>query len=234
MLCEFSSDHYQLHNRARLTHLESLGLPLDGRTVLDVGSGPGDHTEFYLQRQCTVVAIDARPECLRLLSTRFPHVRVACVDMDSPGDLVRLGEFEVVHCYGLLYHLRRPTEAIRAMAAVCRRLMVLETCVSFGSELAVNSLRENKKSPTQAASGWGCRPTRPWVFAELKKHFEFVYLTRTQPNHSEFPTDWTQPMAAGELVRSVFVASRHPMDLPSLSAELLDRQSAVDQASGRF
>ena len=63
-LAYFSSEHYETHNRARLRHLASLGLELSGR-VLEVGSGPGDHTAFYLERGCSVVSIDARRECLQ-------------------------------------------------------------------------------------------------------------------------------------------------------------------------
>ena len=36
------------------------GLPLAGRKVLEAGCGPGDHTGFYLERGCSVDAVDAR------------------------------------------------------------------------------------------------------------------------------------------------------------------------------
>jgi hypothetical protein len=36
-------------NEARLAHLGSLGLPLDGRTVLEVGAGVGRLTGFFVE-----------------------------------------------------------------------------------------------------------------------------------------------------------------------------------------
>src|SRR5438045_257276 len=47
---EFLSPAYQSHNIARLQHLDSLGLDLSGKRVLEVGAGVGDHTLFYLYR----------------------------------------------------------------------------------------------------------------------------------------------------------------------------------------
>jgi SAM-dependent methyltransferase len=223
-LNSFFSTHYQDHNSARLAHLATLGLPLDNRHVLDVGSGPGDHTGFYLERGCRVFAIDARKECLRALKERFPHVRTARVDMNEPAPLLKLGTFEVIHCYGILYHLHKPEMALWAMARVCSNLMVVETCVSYGDDCRLEFVDENCSDPTQAVTGRGCRPTRAWVFAELKRHFEYVYQTRTQPNHAEFPLDWSKPVADSSLIRAVFVAARQELDLPTLSPSILQSQ----------
>jgi hypothetical protein len=68
------------------------------------------------------------------------------------------------------------------------------------------------------------RPTRAWVFAELKGHFEFVYQTKTQPNHAEFLLDWSKPVAGSSLIRAVFVAARHELDLPTLSSSVVQFQ----------
>lgn len=223
-LDSFFSTHYRNHNSARLAHLATLGLPLHNRHVLEVGSGPGDHTGFYLERGCRVFAIDARKECLRALKERFPQVKTEQIDMNEPASLVKLGTFEIVHCYGLLYHLHKPQAALGVMGQVCSHLMVLETCVSYGEDCALHFVHENNDDFTQAITPLACRPTRAWVFAELKRHFEFVYQTKTQPNHAEFPLDWSKPVADGSLIRAVFVAARHELDLPMLSSRILDSQ----------
>ena len=87
---------------------------------------------------------------------------------------------------------------------------MLETCVSLGDEEAICPQAEWADSPSQAVSGLGCRPPRPWIMRELKSHFPFVYLPRTQPWHEEFPLDWTGPAKPG-LVRAVFIAAREPL-----------------------
>jgi hypothetical protein len=198
-------------------------LPLAGR-VLEVGSGPGDHTGFYLERGCSVVATDARDECVQELKDRYPQVEVRRVDMNHPEALAELGSFDIVHCYGLLYHLEFPEPAIAAMSGVCGNLLLLETCVSPGPGSSINPVTEVLEDYTQAQSGRACRPTRAWVFDALRQYFPFVYQTKTQPTHPEFPIDWNAVPPDHGLVRAVFVASRQPYDLPVLSSVLLSRQ----------
>ncbi|MBZ5579969.1 MAG: glycosyltransferase [Acidobacteriia bacterium] len=222
----FSSPHYRAHNEARLRHLASLGLPIRGR-VLEVGSGPGDHTGFYLERECTVVATDGREECLQELNTRFPEVQTQRVDMNSAEGLAELGTFDIIHCYGLLYHLESPEAAIAAMSRACSQLLLLETVVSPGAGHEINPVPEVLGDYTQALGGRGCRPTRAWVFDTLKRYFPYVYQTRTQPDHPEFPTDWTAIPADHGLIRIVLVAARQACDLATLSPALLDRQESL-------
>ena len=61
-------------------------------------------------------------------------------DVESLNGTVT-GTFDVVYCYGLLYHLENPAAALSAMAARCRDLLLLETCVSFGGHDALNPIR---------------------------------------------------------------------------------------------
>jgi ubiquinone/menaquinone biosynthesis C-methylase UbiE len=204
----FLSYHYQRHNQRRLEHLSSLGLNFTGFTVLEVGAGIGVHTSFFLDRGCQVVTSDARLENINILRSRYPDLRVLFLDLDNPPETFN-ELFDIVFCYGTLYHLKNPDRAIKFMSHCCRKMLLLETCVSFGDEYSLNSCIEDKLSPTQSISGKGCRPTRRWVHNQLKKYFEYVYLPITQPYHEEFPIDWTSPPANKKrLTRTVFIASR--------------------------
>jgi hypothetical protein len=207
---EFHNPHYLRHNQRRQEHLASLGLPLAGATVLEVGAGIGDHTSFFLDRGCRVISTEGRPENLGLLEQRLPDVDVRLIDLDEP-DPAFSEVAEVVYCYGTLYHLSRPAEALQWIAAHCSGLLLLETCVSVGRAELVNLVTEEARNPSQSVSGRGCRPTRSWVLARLRDHFPHAYVTATQPWHDEFPIDWrsTRP---DTLTRSVFVASRSELD----------------------
>jgi hypothetical protein len=220
----FHDHEYLRHNARRQEHLASLRLPVAGASVLEVGAGIGDHTHYFLDRGCAVTVTEARQENLRLLRSRYPRLDVRHLDLDDPVPLAG-APFEVVYCYGTLYHLREPASAIQFLHDSCARTLLLETCVSFGDEPLLNPIEEDGNDPSQAVSGRGCRPTRPWVLRELRRHFEFVYLPRTQPNHEEFPTDWSRPeQHRAPLARAVFVGSRVALDNPALAAELPIRQ----------
>jgi SAM-dependent methyltransferase len=207
----FLSFDYQRHNQRRQEHLASLELRVSGSSVLEVGAGIGDHTSFFIDRGCQVVSTDARESNLEILRSRYPDIKVRRLDCDDPGSAFN-ELFDIVYCYGLLYHLRKPAEAIEFMSRCCKKMLLLETCVSFGEGDLVNLCMEDADNPTQALSGKGCRPTRRWVYNQLSKHFEFVYLPLTQPNHEEFPIDWTVLPSTEILTRAVFIASRERLN----------------------
>ncbi len=92
--------------------------------------------------------------------------------MDSPREFDE--RFDIIYCYGLLYHLQHPEEAIKFMAQRTGNLLLLETCVSFGDEEAINRVEEAAENPTQSYQGVGSRPTRSWVFHQLKRYLPHV------------------------------------------------------------
>lgn len=204
----FLSYHYQRHNQRRLEHLVSLGLNIAGSTVLEVGAGIGDHTSFFIDRNCKIVTSEARQNNIKILLSRYPNLRVLHLDLDNPPE--EFDElFDIVYCYGTLYHLKNPVRALEFISRCCRKMLLLETCVSFGEENSPYPCTENAMNPTQSISGRGCRPTRRWVYSQLKRYFKFVYLPITQPNHEEFPIDWTLlPPDKQILTRAIFIASR--------------------------
>ena len=211
-LAVFHSDDYLRHNHRRLEHLVSLGLNISGSDVLEVGAGIGDHSEFFIDRGCSIVITEGRPENVEILKSRYPKLDVRYLDMENPYlDTNEL--FDIVYCYGLLYHLNKPIEAIEFMSKHTKNLLLLETCVSFGDEEAINFVQEDAKYPSQSTSGYGCRPTRSWIYNQLKQYFEFVYMPITQPNHEQFPLDWDLESAHEErFARSVFIASRQKLE----------------------
>lgn len=243
---DFHSYWYLRHNQRRLEHLVSLecagGLDLRNKAVLELGAGVGDHTHFFLDRGCRVLTTDGRPEnfeVLRRVYSGNARVVVEQLDMDdppAPPEFLKGRTIDVVYCYGLLYHLAGPEQAIAFMSGCCGAwrdgrpgdsgLLLLETCVSLGRQPEMNPVQEPHLSPTQAVSGTGCRPTRVWVFEQLRRHFAHVYLPITQPLHEEFPIDWTVAPPPGRLIRAVFVASRRPIADPLLLGEIVMRQKA--------
>jgi hypothetical protein len=190
-----------------------------------------------LDRDCEITSIEVRPENLERLasnvrdyyvsyprSSRPSRQRVVTVDLDTAHH-PELGTFGIVFCYGTLYHVRDPARMIRLMAAACDGLCLVETCVSFGSDEAVHATSEDARLSSQAFHGLGCRPSRPWVFKALGQAFPYVYVPRTQPNHEEFPVDWSADPADGVLTRAVFVASRGALRRPLLLDSLPTKQT---------
>jgi SAM-dependent methyltransferase len=215
-------------NKARQDHLASLGLDLSSKRVLEVGAGIGLHTPFFLKRGCTVLVTDASSENIAEARRRLPNVDVRQIDLDGEDDLGHLGGFDLIYCYGLLYHLKNPESALRRLSQICRGQLLLETCVALGKYDEVVLLRDYSGN-NQAVSGIGCRPTRLWVMTRLRRFFGHAYVTRTQPDHPDFPTDWDLPPTQ-LIYRSVFVGSKVPLGCDQLLAELVQQQATSARA----
>jgi SAM-dependent methyltransferase len=220
----FHNRFYLRHNARRQEHLATLELDLSNKSVLEVGAGIGDHTTFFLDRGCKVLCTEPRVENLNVIRRRFksnPDVMVEQLDLDA-ALAAAAPRYDVVYCYGVLYHLSRPAEALAWMCDRAAGLLLLETCVSFSSEDRPFPVSEKASSQSQAITGTGCRPSRVWVMNRLREKMPHVYVTATQPRHKEFPLDWTAPgpRSSTGLARAVFVASRAPLNLTTLVSEL--------------
>jgi SAM-dependent methyltransferase len=207
----FDTDAANELNVARLAHLASLNLPLDGRSVLEVGPGVGRLTGFFLERGCSVVATEARSENLEELRRRMPAVDAREADVEE--SLLHLGSFDVVFCYGLLYHLESPLRALRNMAAVCTDLVLIETMVC-DARLPVLRLEDETTSVNQALRGLAHRPSPSYLALALNRiGFDHVYAATDPPDHPDYRFTWVDNMDTardGALLRGVFVASRTP------------------------
>jgi hypothetical protein len=221
----FHSYHYLRHNARRLEHLASLQIPVAGMTVLEVGAGIGDHSHYYIDRGCKITITEIRSENLDLLKKRYSNQNVQALDLENPH-LLSESSFDIVHCYGILYHVSQPKLALEFLSKNTKKLLFLESCVSFGDNEEIYLTSETQTDPSQSYIGIGCRPTRIWIFKELKKLFEYVYLPVTQPCHEEFPLDWTVPEKhKAKLQRAIFIASREKLENSKLVQHLLLQQT---------
>jgi hypothetical protein len=64
---------------------------------------------------------------------------------------------------------------------------------------------------------------RAWIFAELRRHAQYVHAPFTQPAHPEFPLNWGA-VDGRSMTRAVFVASRAALGNPQLVDSLPNRQ----------
>ena len=200
-------------NRARLEHLRSLNLPVKGKTVIDVGCGVGHMAKFLVDQGCDVLCVDGRRENIDHLRRLYPHLRAHVLDLDRQR-ITELGEFDIVFCYGLLYHLENPMRALREFAVACKDMLIIETQVCDHA-LPVILYKEEASSYSQALKKIGSRPSPSVVVLALRESgFKHVYAPSEAPDHPDFKFAWKNDlsdMRDGHLLRAIFVASRTPI-----------------------
>jgi hypothetical protein len=228
----FQNPRYLRHNARRLEHLASLNLDLWGKSVLEFGAGIGDHSLFFLDRDCHVISIEPREENVACILQRhameaatFPkerHLVIRCGIEDS-GLFLGTARFPVVHNYGLLYHLSDPESFLRQSASRCEGLYLLETAVCDLIE-GDAAYVEDKTDLTNSFNG-ACRLlSRREILDILSQCLPYVYIPVMQPAHEQFPKDWTAaPVARSNRHRAVFVGSTSPLSNPFLTERVFDR-----------
>lgn len=219
----FADLRYVRFNRRRMEHVESLGLEVAGRSVLEVGAGIGDLTAYFADRGCRVTTSDAREQNLAMLRKRYrgnERVHIEALDIDQPSADFP-GPFDITFCFGLLYHLIHPAEAIGFLAKRTTDLMLLETVVMLGDEAEMRLVDEGTVQANLSLTGKGCRPTRAWVMREMGRHFEHVYVPVRQPWHEEYTNQWQKPPGTDLLLsRAMFIASRKQLHNATLTSDL--------------
>lgn len=108
------------------------GGSLTGRTVLDAGSNCGGFSiEAARRGAASVLGVDVVDRYLEqatflAAALDMPQVRFRKLPVEAldPADV---GTFDVVFCFGLLYHLEDPVLAMRRLAACASSLLVVDT-----------------------------------------------------------------------------------------------------------
>lgn len=201
-------------NKARTDHLDQLGLDLKDKSILETGcGGAGDITTSLLKYTDNITLNDAREDNIKnLLSTIGKQLNYNTSDLNEECP----GNFDVIISMGTLYHLDKPSDAIKYMAQATNEMLVISTC-SNGCDTGISFPTEAGQN--QSFTGVGCRPGRLWVKDELQKHFKYVYFTRAQPRYIDFVQDWSHQPVPG-LARFMIIGSHKELDNPNLTTDL--------------
>ncbi|WP_028649615.1 class I SAM-dependent methyltransferase [Nocardiopsis sp. CNT312] len=128
------TDSYRWRNAAN-SAAYALHEMTPGRSLLDVGCGPGSITVDLAQRVAPgpVTAVDASPEAIELARTTARNTGADNIDfrvgdahgLDLPDD-----SFDIVHAHQVLQHVADPVRALAEMRRVARPGAAVAVCDS--------------------------------------------------------------------------------------------------------
>jgi SAM-dependent methyltransferase len=213
--CDFDLPFYTDITNARIEHLQSLNLPLSGKTVIDVGCGIGRLSDFFAGQGCDIFCVDGRLENIEKLRSLYPGRKAEVVDLETE-QILDYGKFDIVFCYGLLYHLADPFGFIKKAQKICNEMMLVETCIADANDCILQLVPEDGDTITQALHAIGCRPSSSYVITCLKlSGFKYIYTPTELPNHVEFSYQRSNDLSylkKGRLIRDIFIASHQEIN----------------------
>jgi len=190
--------------------LEKLRQKVGLVSAIDVGCGIGDFSKFLSDAGLRVVGVDGREENTGEARRRYPDITFVTEDAEELR-AAQVGAFDLVLCFGLLYHLENPFRAIRNLQALTEKVLLIETMCVPGSEPTMELLDESMYGD-QGLRYVAFYPSEACIVKMLyRAGFPFVYRFQELPA-AEFyvSTVWR------ERLRTFIAASRMPLDVPGL------------------
>ena len=210
-LTPFDKSEYHSLSRARektiRDTLRRITPVLRLRTALDAGAGVGLLSQALLDCGFDVSGFDGREENVAEARRRYPQISFAQGDLQKQS-ILELGKFDLVLCFGLLYHLENPLLAVRHLRALTRKCLLLESmCVPDDHPSLL--LREEPREDDQSMTELACYPSESSLVKMLHRAgFPYVYRLTQLPDHDDF-CDTREHRRK----RTVLFASAAPVDL---------------------
>jgi FkbM family methyltransferase len=138
---------------------------------------------------------------------RFPHIPFEQGDIEN-RTILQLGRFDLVLCFGLLYHLENPVLAIRNLRGLTEKCLLLES-MCLPEEKPSMLLREEPSQRDQSLTDVAFYPSEGSLVKMLyRAGFKMVYRLIAQPDHDDF-----RETAEHARRRTVLLASIAPIDI---------------------
>lgn len=185
----FDMPHATRFSTARMAHL-SVWLPKlieshDLTTALDAGCGVGYFSRYLADLGLKVIALDGRPNNIQEAQKRHPDIKFLVDNLEH--ERVRdLGSFDLVLCFGLLYHLENPFLAIRNLHSLTSKVLLIESMVAPNCR-PITLLVNEGTTEDQALNSVAFVSSETCLIKMLyRAGFPCVYAVNTLPKHEDF------------------------------------------------
>ena len=210
----FNDKGYLEFDKVRFDNFDKINIDINGKTVLELGSGIGNHTKFlYHKSPKKIITVEGRKQNFDVLKEKFKSTqKVVPILHDIENGLESIEELkdgvDLIYNYGLLYHLKNPTKFIDDIQKIKHSRMIIETCIEL--EGGDNQIDEDDENYSQSINGKGSRPNLFKLVEKLKENYKHVYYPE-QPNHEWFDI---HKVPAPTLKRIVIICEEQILDKP--------------------
>jgi FkbM family methyltransferase len=188
-LTAFDKRHYVDLIRARGAALRrmvrQLAPAMGLASAVDAGCGVGFFAQTLAEMGLHVRGFDGRVENVMEARRRFPEIAFHRGDVES-AEIADFGKFDLVLCFGLLYHLENPMRAIRNLRALTGKGLLVESMCVPGDGPRL-TLREEPSQDDQSLTDTAFYPSEDCLVKMLyRAGFANVYRLVRLPEHDDF------------------------------------------------
>ncbi len=205
----FDQPHYDALNAAREATirrlLDSLRKDHNLRTAIDLGCGVGRFSGFLRDLGFEVLGLDGRQTNLDEAKSRFPNIDFRLMDAEDVR-IRQFGQFDLVLCMGLYYHLENPFAAFRNCSSLTRQIAIVEGMCVPGTE-PILAVRDEGPTEDQGLRHVALYPSENGLIKLLyRAGYPHVYRFRTMPDHPNYRCS-----SLSKQVRTIVVAAVIPL-----------------------
>ena len=180
-------------------------------TAVDVGCGLGHFSGLLNSLGFYVTGVDGRAENVQESARRFPATQFLNINVED-AQIAQLGTFDLVFCFGLLYHLENPLLAIRNLRAITKSLLLVEGLIYPGDD-PIMGLVDETEYEDQGLRNFAFYPTEACLIKMLyRAGYSNVYRLLMLPAHPGYQDEPRRPRN-----RTVLAASLEPLPTDLLS-----------------
>jgi FkbM family methyltransferase len=180
---------------------------LELSNAVDAGCGVGFFSQTLAECGLNVCGFDGRGENVTEARRRFPYIPFEQADIEERA-ILELGRFDLVLCFGLLYHLENPMLAIRNLRGLTEKCLLLES-MCLPEEKPSMLMRGEPRQEDQSLTDVACYASESGLVKMLyRAGFEKVYRVMPLPDHDDF-RETTEHARR----RTVLLASSAPIDV---------------------
>lgn len=161
-----------------------------GKKIADLGCGYADLSGTLYRLGSEITAVDVRQEHLKIVSKKFPGIKVVRANLEGPWPFFGT-KFDIVLDLGLVCHLSSIEEHLKAVCASTTHL-ILETAVCDSDDAhKVIKLSEGKEAYDLSYTGTGCRPSAAYIERILTDcGMTFKRMDNAKFNSGDYKYDW--------------------------------------------
>jgi len=165
--------------------VKRLKTTLELSNAVDAGCGVGYFSKTLVECGLNACGFDGREENVAEARHRFPQIPFEQGDIEERA-ILQLGRFDFVLCFGLLYHLENPLQAMRNLRGLTGKCLLLESmCVP--EERPAMLLRNEPRQDDQSLTSMALYPSESSLVKMLYRvGFGMVYRVRPLPDHEDF------------------------------------------------